>query len=150
MADSKISFSFGNLTFSGEGEEKWLGAQLEKIISAAKDFGITNATKTPTDKFLDADESWEAGDFKETLAAYLRDKKAENNQNRRFLVTADWLRRKGKTPLTASAVSKALKDNQQKRLGNPADCLNKNVGKGFCEKTGNGFFITPDGLQSIG
>lgn len=47
-------------------------------------------------------------------------------------------------------VSKALKDNHQKRLGNAADNLNQNIAKGFCEKTDGGFYITPDGLKSLG
>jgi hypothetical protein len=42
-----------------------------------------------------------------------------------------------------------LVDNQQKRLANPADCLNKNVSKGFCEKNDGGFYITPEGLKKL-
>jgi hypothetical protein len=57
MTDSKISFTLGNLSFAGEGDEKWLGAQLEIVIAAAKEFGLKNASKTATDKFLDADEA---------------------------------------------------------------------------------------------
>jgi hypothetical protein len=44
----------------------------------------------------------------------------------------------------------ALAKNHQKRLANAADCLNKNVAKGYCEKTADGFFITPDGLKHLG
>jgi hypothetical protein len=49
-----------------------------------------------------------------------------------------------------SAVSKALSDNHQKRLGNAAECLNQNISKGFCEKQGGGFYITPEGLKDLG
>ncbi|HEY3813336.1 MAG TPA: hypothetical protein VGL66_08920 [Caulobacteraceae bacterium] len=87
--------------------------------------------------------------FEASLASHIRSKGAEGNQVLRFLVTSDWLRQRQK-PLAASAVAKALQDNQQARLANPADCLNKNVAKGFCEKTKDGFFITPEGLRELG
>jgi hypothetical protein len=85
-----------------------------------------------------------------SLAAYIKAKKGEQSQVVRFLATASWLSRRSSEPLTASAVSKALSDNHQKRLANSADCLNKNVGKGLCEKRKDGsFFITPEGLQAL-
>jgi hypothetical protein len=46
-------------------------------------------------------------------------------------------------------VSKALNDANQKRLGNPAECLNQNVAKGYCEKDGKQFFVTDDGKSSL-
>ncbi len=52
------------------------------------------------------------------------------------MATADWLRLKGETNLKTALVGKALSDNHQKKLGNPADCLNKSVAKGHCEKKG--------------
>jgi hypothetical protein len=85
-----------------------------------------------------------------SLAAYIKAKKGEQNQTVRFLATACWLLGRSSDPLTATAVGKALLDHQQKRLGNPADCLNKNVSKGLCEKRKDGsFFITPEGLQAL-
>ena len=74
----------------------------------------------------------------------------ESKQVNRFLSTADWLRRRGNENLTTAAVTKALRDQKQKRLTNPSDCLNNNVSKGYCEKGGGGFFITPDGLTKLG
>lgn len=87
--------------------------------------------------------------FDVSLASYIRAKNASNSQALRFLVTADWLRRRGQA-LTSGAIAKALMDNQQARLANPFDCLNRNVAKGFCEKTKDGFFITPEGLKQLG
>jgi hypothetical protein len=87
--------------------------------------------------------------FEISLASYIRSKAAEGSQALRFLVTADWLRRRGR-PLSAAAVAKALVENQQSRLANAADCLNKNVAKGWCEKNGDGFFVTPEGLKELG
>jgi hypothetical protein len=86
-----------------------------------------------------------------SLAAYIKAKKAEQNQTMRFLATASWLSGRSSNQLTTKAVAKALSDYHQKRLSNPADCLNKNVSKGLCEKRGDGsFFITPEGLQALG
>src|SRR5207247_2607984 len=66
------------------------------------------------------------GKFTQSLASYLSAQQAGSNQVKRFLATADWLRRKGVSTLSTAAVSKALKDNHQARLGNPSDCLNQN------------------------
>jgi hypothetical protein len=65
-----------------------------------------------------------------SLAAFIKAKKGEKNQITRFLATASWLSSRSDDPLTATAVSKALSDHQQKKLSNSADCLNKNVAKG--------------------
>jgi hypothetical protein len=90
------------------------------------------------------------GKFDVSLASHIRGKGADGSQTQRFLVTSDWLRRRGQSNLTSGAIAKALTENQQARLANPADCLNKNVAKGFCEKTKDGFFITPEGLRELG
>lgn len=87
--------------------------------------------------------------FDVSLSRHIKSKRADRNQIRRFLVTADWLRRRG-LPLSSTAVAKALAENQQSRLANPADCLNKNVAKGLCEKTKDGFYVTPEGLAELG
>ena len=87
--------------------------------------------------------------FETSLASYIRSKGTNRSQVQRFLVTADWLRRRGAT-LSSTAVAKALAENHQSRLANPADCLNKNVAKGLCEKTKDGFFVTPEGLKELG
>jgi hypothetical protein len=94
-------------------------------------------------------ESTDGASFSTSLASYIKEKGGESNQVDRFLITADWLRRRGNSKLTTAAVSKALTDNHQKRLANPADCLNKNVSKGFCEKSDGGFYITPEGLKKL-
>ena len=85
-----------------------------------------------------------------SLSTYIKEKGGENSQVDRFLIVADWLRRRGNTKLVTAVVSKALTDNHQKRLANPADCLNKNVSKGLCEKNDGGFYITPEGLRKLG
>ena len=85
-----------------------------------------------------------------SLAAFLKRYKAESNQVQRFLATANWLQLRGNTELKSGDVAKALQENQQSKLSNPSDCLNKNVAKGYCEKTAHSFFITPEGLSHLG
>ena len=85
-----------------------------------------------------------------SLASYIKAKKAESNQNARFLATAHWLSSRNTAPLTASAVGKALLDNHQRKVNNPADALNQNVRKGLAEKKADGtFYITPEGLEAL-
>jgi len=86
-----------------------------------------------------------------SLSSLLKATGGDNNQMRRFLATAVWLRRRGHDgDLTSSIVAKTLQENHQKKLANPADCLNKNVSKGYCEKTKSGFFVTEEGKTSLG
>lgn len=137
------------INFAGEGDQTWLSQQLDKVIATAQKLPPSSRSKSP--KPSSGGES-KVEDFTTSLASYLKEKNAGSNQVLRFLVTADWIRmRHHTTNLNTSAITKALKDHQQSRLGNPADSLNKNVSKGHCEKAADGsFFITPDGLDSLG
>jgi hypothetical protein len=118
------------------------------------------ASTLPAAKFEPAGEGTPAGGTSsektreatgDTLAAYLKAKGGENKQVQRFLATAGWLYRRNEKELSPTAVAKALSRNHQKGLANAADCLNQNVGKGYCEKTeGNKFFITHDGWKQLG
>jgi hypothetical protein len=60
-----------------------------------------------------------------------------------------WLEAKGQKRIQTVDVTKALKEANQTRIGNPADSLNKNVSKGHCEKDGKQFFVTDDGKSSL-
>lgn len=154
MTTAKIEVNVGGLGFSAEGEQEWLAEQLDKILKAAPEVvGATQAAaSSPGGQSGSANTGSAAasGSFTETLASYIKAKKGDDNQVQRFLATADWLRRRGENPLTTRAVTSALKTNHQKKLVNPADCLNQNVAKGYCEKADGGFFITPDGLKALG
>lgn len=153
MSSSKIGFAFGSLSFSGEGEETWLAAQLDKVIDAAPKLSQLRPP-APHDSGANARKGPDAAvgeSFTDSLASYIKEKGGDSNQVKRFLATADWLRRRGSEQLASAMVTKALSDNQQKRLSNPADCLNQNVGKGFCEKgSDRTFFITPSGMEELG
>lgn len=146
---AKIDFSFGSLSFSGEGTEAWLATQLDKLIAAAPTLSHLKGPKASAEEDTPSDGDAES-QFTESLAAHLKAKGGEAKQVVRFLATADWLRRRGAKHLSTSMITKALSDNHQKRLSNPADCLNKNIGKGFCERNKDGFFITPSGLEALG
>lgn len=148
MVQSKIDVSIGDVSFSGEGEQEWLAEQLERVLKAAPH--IADAKPRLGNSLASTSDTHTGADFKTSLASYIKEKGGDGSQVDRFLITADWLRRRGIGKLTTGAVSKALKDNQQKRLANPADCLNKNVSKGYCEKSDGGFFVTPDGLKKLG
>ena len=152
MASARIEFTLGALTFTGEGDPPWVAEQLDKLLAAAPDLLYAQPGGAGADAG-DADipgESAEA-DFTQPLAGYIKLHNGDDNQVQRFLAAADWLRRRGLSKLTTAAVSKALKDNHQKRLSNPSDCLRQLIGKGYCERSDNGtFYISPDGLQSLG
>jgi hypothetical protein len=148
MGESKIDITVGAVRFSGEGDQTWLAEQLDKVLKAAPEIPVAPlpAGGAGAGKAGQA----EGNGFITTLAAYIKEKGGESSQVDRFLIAADWLRRRGTSKLTTVAVTKALKDNHQKRLANSADCLNKNVSKGYCEKADGGFYITPDGFKKLG
>ena len=143
----KAELKIGAISFTGEGEQGWLDEQISKLVEAAKSSQITNTI----DPGVSSSEMSSHGPIANTsLSSFLKANGGSANQVRRFFVTAAWLREREESSLTTSKVSKALKEHQQSKLSNPADCLNRNVAKGHCEKAGDGFFITPEGLQTLG
>jgi hypothetical protein len=138
--NGRIEIKIGNLSFTAEGDQDWLGEQLSKVMAAA----------SPSIAQSESGGEWHTAKAGPTLASYLKATGGESRQVQRFLATAGWLYRRGNTSLTTAAVAAALADNHQKRLGNPADCLNQNVSKGYCEKQKDGFFITPEGWKALG
>jgi|ERR1051325_895466 hypothetical protein len=157
MAEAKIEMRVGEVSFSGEGAPEWLSEQLDKVIAAIPDLvkvapkptsrSAAGAASTPPNGVGATDVA-----LTDTLASYIKKQKGDTVQTRRFLVTADWLRLRQAGPLSTTAVAKALSDNHQKRLSNPSECLNQNVGQGYCEKNSDGktFYITPEGLATLG
>jgi hypothetical protein len=148
MSQVKIQIKVGDVEFSGEGEQGWVSTQLERVLKAGAAMGDAkrNDSSSSTRGHND-NQSTAAGS--QTLASFLRDKNASTNQVKKFLATALWLHARGKKRLNTADVTRALKDSNQTRLGNPADCLNKNVAKGHCEKDGKDFFVTAEGEASL-
>jgi hypothetical protein len=149
MAEAKINITIGSMVFSGEGAPEWLERQLDKLLAVAPDLMklkvplLDESTDTPP---AHTPKNTHTG----TLATFLTSKNATTNQVKKFLATAEWLHLKGNKRLKPSEVAKALSESNQKRLGNPADALNKNVTKGHCEKEGGQFFVTHEGRAALG
>ena len=143
----KIELTIGKFSFAGEGDQDWLDQQVSRLIERIDQWEIDRSVGevSPMSE-PEQDETVST----ESLPSYLRAKGAETVQVQKFLATAVWLCRRGEKNMTTRAVVKALRDSQQRRLGNPADCLNQNVAKGFCEKNGNEFFITTEGWRHLG
>ncbi|MBN8586096.1 MAG: hypothetical protein J0M37_13480 [Ignavibacteria bacterium] len=146
--NSKIEVKLGNFSFFGEGEEKWVTTQLDKLLSRLYEFQKLNENLNAKGE-VNTQERKKAENENTPLASFLKNKNATTNQNRKFLATAAWLHNKGTNKITTSDVSKALKDSNQSRLGNATECLNQNISKGFCEKEGKLFFVTEDGYNEL-
>ncbi len=152
MADAKIEIKVGAFSFTGEGTEKWLSGELEKLLAKIPEL----VEVAPADDGDDNAETGGGGKAKKkgkvgTLSAFLKEKNATSNQVKKFLATAVWLHDStGRDRITTAEVRKALKTGNQGKLTNPAGCLNQNVGKGHAEKDGGSFFVTEPGRTSLG
>lgn len=148
MSQAKLAFQLGQISFSGEGSEDWVAKQLDHFLEKVPELSgfAQSADPDPDPSSGQAPAQANVG----SLATYIKQKGGDKNQVKRFLITANWLRLKGEKNLKTALVSKALQDNQQKKLGNPSLCLSRNIGQGYCEKTPSGFYITPEGLDSLG
>jgi len=153
MPDARIEFTIGGISFVGEGEQGWVAEQLDKILEKAPDLiklaPKKQASRTTATESHGPTEGTDATIAKKTLPVFLNEKDATKNQLNKFLATAIWLHAKGKNRLKTSDITAALKDAQQTRLGNPSDCLNKNVKKGYIEKDGTEFFVTQEGRSFL-
>ena len=154
MSESKIEIKIGEVKFSGEGEPAWLSEQLDKILEKAEDLialapSKPSAPETPA-AHQEADLKGHSEISSKPLATWLKEKNAETSQTVKFLATSVWLEAKGQNRLQTRDVTSALSNANQKRLGNAADSLNKNVSKGFCEKEGSQFYVTDEGKRSLG
>jgi hypothetical protein len=83
------------------------------------------------------------------LFDFLKEKKADKNQVRKFLAAAVYLHSQGAEKFTTPMVSKSFKSAHIEKLINASDCLNKNEKKGFCIKDGKEFILTEAGIRSI-
>ena len=150
MGEAKIEIKVGAVSFSGEGDGKWLSEQLDKLLEKIPELAKVQSPQRENEggeTDLPATKTKAAG----TLASFLKAKKAASNQVRKFLATAVWLHDTQNTDrLTTGDVSKALKQNSQGKLTNASDCLNQNVKGGPCEKDGKHFFVTEDGRAKLG
>jgi len=150
MATAKKEFTLGSITFSGEGEETWVSDQLDKILEKAPDLikivpetqAISQPAATVSQQVSTLSDDTIAS---QTLPNFFRAKEVPRSGFKKFLATAIWLQAKGANRISLGDVTQALRDSNQTRLSNPSDCLSKNVTKGFIEKDGRQFFVTPEG-----
>lgn len=148
---AKIDIKIGTISFMAEGEQSWLAEQLAKVLEAAQSAGAIQAAAVENTAVQKLEAGAKVGtNFTVSLGAFIKSKSAESNQVKRFLTTAAWLEKRGADDLATASVTEALAKHRQTGLSNPAHCLNQNVSKGFCEKKGKGFFITPEGWTSLG
>jgi hypothetical protein len=148
MTEAKIEIKVGTFSFTGEGTEKWLSGELEKLLAKLPELvEISQPEDEPSNPPGPKPKNGKLG----TLAAFLKDNNATDNQVKKFLATAVWLHATtGKDRVTTGEVRKALQTANQSKLTNPANCLNQNVTKGDAEKDGGGFFVTEPGRKSLG
>lgn len=144
---TKIRIRVGDVEVEYEGPESFLDKKLPELIARLSRFEPRESRH--------GGHAGEGGAGRRTgdpgtLAAFLKSKSVGNSGVRKFLATAEWLHLKGSKNLKTGEVTHALRDNRQGRLPNPADCLNKNVTKGHCEKIGREFFVTDEGRASLG
>ena len=142
---TKIHIKVGNIEVDYEGSEDYLESKLYELLDDVS----TLAKQVPSENDGSDSNGKMNSVTSSTLVSFLKEKKADS-QNQRFLATAEWLHQKGSKRIKTSDITKALRDSNQKRLGNASDILNKNVSKGFCEKEGKEFFVTPEGRKSLG
>ena len=141
---TKIRIKVGGVEVDYEGAEAYLNQKLPKLIGELSAL----AKQAPTERAgRDSSVNTDSGTLS-TLASFLKEHKAVS-QNARFLATAQWLHQKGSERLQTGDVTKALRESNQKKISNASESLNQNVAKGFCEKEGKQFFVTPEGLDSL-
>jgi hypothetical protein len=157
MSIGKIHITVGNLSFMGEGDQAWVSSELDKLLAAMpKLVGHTGPPKTaqPLPKSHEKDSAPETpeADVKgnvESLASFLKKHDALKKQTRRFLATARWLFLRGNTTVVTRDVTKALDEHHQKKVTNAGQCLVNLCRSGFCERSGKGFYITPEGENQL-
>lgn len=173
MADSKIEFSYDNLHFACEGDKDWVETQLNQVLDRipglkkaapavkkekTEAVQIAEAPKTTALKaekgkrgrkpkvVVESVPQEPAGD---PLYEFLKEKKADKNQVKKFLATAVYLHSQGSEKFSTPLISKTLKIAGIEKLLNASDCLNKNEKKGFCIKDEKEFILTDLGIRAI-
>jgi hypothetical protein len=150
MAEAKIEIKVGAVSFSGEGEGKWLSEQLDKVLEKIPELARV-APIIGENGGEGSDGKGTPPKAKGTLASFLNSKNAKSSKTRKFLATALWLHDSTSKPrLSTTEVTKALSNNSQGSVGNASQCLNLNTKQGFCAKDGKQFYVTDEGRGEIG
>jgi hypothetical protein len=145
VAEAHIQIEVGKVRFTAEGSPEWVDKKYEEFLRHMGELQKQSPLLEGSTKHGESNE----GQSDMPLAIFLKQKNVGSSQNNRFLAAAIWLKFKGQSVIRTTEVVKALAEAQQQRLGNPADILNQNVRKGFCVKSGEGFYVTPEGEESL-
>ena len=138
MEHSKMEIKIGEISFHGEGEEKWLTEQLDKILQKADELIALGRKAVPqpigpaiveTDSAINT-----AMPLPKALTGVSKDVD-------RFLAAALWLQKNGKAELVTQDVTKALSEAKQSPIGNSSQALSYNIRKGHCAKKGKKFYV---------
>jgi phage-related protein len=151
MADAKIEIKVGAVSFSGEGDGKWLSEQLDKVIEKLPQLANVAPVEPESSGRTGGDAHAHQGKKNVgTLASFLTAKNAKTNKTRKFLATAVWLHDvTGANRLATGDVKKALGQHNQGAVGNASQCLVQNNKQGFTAKDGKQFYVTPEGRAEI-
>jgi hypothetical protein len=151
MAEAKIEIKVGAISFVGEGTEKWLSEELEKLLAKIPELVEIAPSESGSSNGAGTEAKSKKNGKLGSLSTFLRERNATDNQIKKFLATAVWLHdTTGRDRITTGEVAKALKNASQIRLTNASDALNQNVGKGYAEKDGDsGFFVTEPALDIL-
>jgi hypothetical protein len=149
MAEAKIEIKVGAVSFSGEGEGKWVSEQLDKVLARLQELASVAPATSETDQGETLSRPAHSK-VKGTLAAFLSANNAKDNKRRKFLGTALWLQdTEKKARLTTREVKNALSQHSQGSVGNASVCLSQNVRQGFLAKEGKQFYVTDEGRAEI-
>lgn len=157
MANARIEFKIGNIEFVGEGEQDWVTEQLDKVLKRIPELAneseksVPKANTTQVISTKPAQQSRQNLEqlAKENLSTFLRKRDAIDKQRRRFLGTAVWLQLRGQQLIKTKEVTDALRAARQVKITNPSHQLNQNISQGYCQKEGQGFYVTPQGVENI-
>jgi len=151
MSEAKIEIKVGAVSFSGEGDGKWLSEQLDKVLEKIPELANVASAEPENGDGSGGDVKAPAKKAKiGTLASFLTAKNAKRNKTRKFLATAIWLHdNDGKSRLATGDVRKALTQHSQGDVGNASQCLVQNSKQGFIAKDGKQFYVTDEGRAEI-
>lgn len=157
MANARIEFKIGNIEFVGEGEQDWVTEQLDKVLKRIPELASESiktapkAVSQPAITTRNTQNNTQNNEqlAKENLSTFLRKRDAIDKQRRRFLGTAVWLQLRGQQLIKTKEVTDALRAARQVKITNPSHQLNQNISQGYCQKEGQGFYVTPQGVENI-
>ena len=146
MSNSKIEIKVGIVEFTGEGEQKWLSEQLDKVLAKVPEL-LKIELSAPNNGFgtksaLNSIENGLNNDqpntiITQSLSTFLKEKKPSSRPDL-FLATAIWIHdNQGKSRIQQKDINIELKQSSQVPIPNPNQEFARNVKKGYCVKDGS-------------